>query len=60
MSKRQLTAAEMALIEKIVTTSLQNVLTASRLRVNVSNELDEQGQVQWTTSTAQEAMLPKA
>lgn len=60
MSKRQLTATEKALIEKIVTTSMQSVLAASRLSIRVSDELDEQGQIQWTTSVPLEAMLPSA
>lgn len=50
MTARQLTFAETTLIEKIATRSSKSVLTGSRPRIKVSDELDEQGQIQGTTA----------
>ena len=60
MSKRRLTSAEKALIEKIAAKSSQGVLTASRPLIRVADDLDEQGRVQWTISVALNEMLPNA
>lgn len=59
MIARELTPAEKVLVEKIAMRSSQGVLTTSRPQVRVSDELDEQGQVQWTTSVALSEMLPE-
>ncbi len=60
MSKRQLTPAERVLIKRIATTTSLSVFSATRLRVVVSDEVDEHGQVQWTTTVALSDLLPNA
>lgn len=55
---RRLTSAEKALIGKMAMASSQGVLTPSRPRVAVADEVDEQGRVQWTTSVALDEVLP--